>query len=145
MVARPIRHDLDKFCSQQWLKCEIAQYSNLNQYLRYNTSRSFPRSRLITGFVTRLTRRVSLMEQELLTLLEHMNSPPVFRGVRDTRFLVSYVCFVDRCLSFCLFPFGHCVVCSSSIYGIFKFSLHIKKKLNINSKIKYGYWEFVMH
>ena len=29
----------------------------------------------------------------------------------------SYVCFVDRCLSFCTFPFGHCVVCSSSIYG----------------------------
>jgi len=27
-----------------------------------------------------------------------------------------YVCFVDRCLSFCTFPFGHCVVCSSSIY-----------------------------
>jgi hypothetical protein len=28
-----------------------------------------------------------------------------------------YVCFVDRCLSFCTFSFGHCVVCSSSIYG----------------------------
>jgi hypothetical protein len=26
------------------------------------------------------------------------------------------VCFVDRCLSFCTFSFGHCVVCSS-IYG----------------------------
>jgi hypothetical protein len=24
--------------------------------------------------------------------------------------------FVDRCLSFCTFSFGHCVVCSSSIY-----------------------------
>jgi hypothetical protein len=30
-------------------------------------SRSFPRSWLITGFVTRLIRRVSLVEQELLT------------------------------------------------------------------------------
>jgi hypothetical protein len=28
-------------------------------------------------FVTRLTRRVSLVEQELLTLPEHMSSPPV--------------------------------------------------------------------
>jgi hypothetical protein len=27
------------------------------------------------------------------------------------------VCFVDRCLSFCTFSFGHCVVCPSSIYG----------------------------
>ena len=38
-------------------------------------------------------------------------------GVRVTRSLVLYVCFVDRCLSFCTFSFGHCVVCSSSIYG----------------------------
>jgi hypothetical protein len=29
-----------------------------------NTSRSFPYSRLITGFVTRLKRRVPLVEQE---------------------------------------------------------------------------------
>ena len=31
--------------------------------------------------------------------------------------LVLYVCFVHRCLSFCTFSFGHCFVCSSSIYG----------------------------
>jgi hypothetical protein len=30
--------------------------------------------------------------------------------------LVWCVCFVDRCLSFYTFSFGHCVVCSSSIY-----------------------------
>jgi hypothetical protein len=82
-----------------------------------STSRSFPRSWLITGFVTRLTRRMSLVEKELLTLLEHMSSPSVFSGVRVTRSLVLYVCFVDRCLFFCSFSFGHCVVCSSSIYG----------------------------
>ena len=27
------------------------------------------------------------------------------------------VCSVDRCLSFCHFSFGHCVICPSSIYG----------------------------
>jgi len=81
-----------------------------------NTSRSFPHSRLITGFVTRLTRRVPLVEQELLTLPEHLSSHPLFSGVRVTRSLVLYVCFVDRCLSFCIFSFGHWVVCSSSIY-----------------------------
>jgi hypothetical protein len=81
-----------------------------------STSRSFPRSGLITGFVTRLTRRVSLVEQELPTLPGHLNSPPVFSGIRVTRSLVLYVCFVDRCLSFCAFSFGHCVVCSFSIY-----------------------------
>ena len=67
--------------------------------------------------VTRLTRRVPLVEHELLTLPEHLSSPPVFSGVRVTRSLVLYVCFVDRCLSFCTFSFGHCVVCSSSING----------------------------
>ena len=34
-----------------------------------------------------------------------------------TRSLVLCLCFVDRCLSFCTFPFGHYVLCSSSIYG----------------------------
>jgi hypothetical protein len=82
-----------------------------------NTSRSFPCSWLITESVTGLTRWASLVEQELLTLQEHPSSPPVFIGVCVTRSLVLCVCFVDRCLSFCTFSFGHCVVCSSSIYG----------------------------
>ena len=37
-------------------------------------------------------------------------------GVCVTRSLVLCVCFIDHCLSFCTFSFGHCVVCSSSIY-----------------------------
>ena len=57
-----------------------------------------------------LIRRVPLVEQEVLTHPEHMSSLPVFSGVRATRSLVLYVCFVDRCLSFCPFSFGHCVV-----------------------------------
>ena len=42
------------------------------------TIRSFPHSWLITGFVTRVTRWVSYMEQELFTLSEHLSSPPGF-------------------------------------------------------------------
>jgi hypothetical protein len=34
-----------------------------------------------------------------------------------SRSLVLCVYFVDRCLSVCTVSFGHCVVCSSSIYG----------------------------
>jgi hypothetical protein len=60
---------------------------------------------------------MSLVEQELFTLPVHLSSSPVFSGVRVTQSLVLYVCFVDRCLSFCTFSFGHCVVCSSLIYG----------------------------
>jgi hypothetical protein len=47
-------------------------------------------------YVHVLTRRVSLVEQILLTLPDHLSSPPVFSGVRVTRSLVLYVCFVVR-------------------------------------------------
>ena len=40
-------------------------------------------------------------------------------GLRLTRSLVLCVCFVDRCLSFCHFSFGHCVFCPS----IYRFQL----------------------
>ena len=45
------------------------------------------------------------MEQELPTLPEQSSSPPPpgFSGVRVTRSLVLYVCFLDRCLSFCTY------------------------------------------
>jgi hypothetical protein len=62
---------------------------------------------LITGCVTILTRRVSLMEQELFTFPEHLSPPSVFSMVSVTRSLVLCVCFVDHCLSFCTFSFGH--------------------------------------
>jgi hypothetical protein len=97
--------------------------------------RSFSHSRLITGFVTRLTRRVPLVEQELPTLLEHLSSPPVFSGVRVTWSLLLFVCFVDRFLSFCTFSFGHCVVCPSSIYGFWLLLWYLQTLL-IKSYIK---------
>jgi hypothetical protein len=71
---------------------------------------------LSLGFVTRLTRRLSLVEQELPTLPEHLSSPPVFSRVRVTQSLIVYACCVDQCLSFCTFSVGLYVVCSSSIY-----------------------------
>ena len=65
-----------------------------------NTFRSFPHSWHITGSATKLSRRVSLVEQELLSLTEHMSSPPDFSGDRVIRCLVLCVCFVDLCLFF---------------------------------------------
>ena len=96
----------------------------------------FPHAWLITGFVTRLTRQVSLVEQELLTLPQHLSSPPVFSGVRVTRSLVLYVCFVDRCLSFCTFSFCHCVVCSSSIYGFWLPLWHSQTLLKVYIRVR---------
>ena len=57
-----------------------------------NISRSFPHSWHITGFVSRLTRRVPLVEQELLTLPVHLSSPPIFSGIRVTRSFVYVFC-----------------------------------------------------
>ena len=62
-----------------------------------------------------------LVEQELLTLPEHLSSLPVFSWVRVTRSLVLYVCFVDRFLSFffwslcCLFFFDIRILITSLI------------------------------
>ena len=42
-----------------------------------DTSMSFPHSRLITEFVTILTRRMPLVEQKLLTIPVHLSSPSV--------------------------------------------------------------------
>ena len=42
-------------------------------------------------FVTRVTRRVPLVEQELIPLPEHLSSPPFFSGVRASRSLVFCV------------------------------------------------------
>ena len=65
--------------------------------------------------------------------MEHMSSPPVFSGVRVNRSLVLYVCFVDRCLSFCTFSLV--IVLSVLLrytdsdcpFGIFKLFLHALK------------------
>ena len=65
------------------------------------------------------------MEQDCLPFRSTLVYP-VFCGIRVTWSLVLYACFVDRCLFLCTFSFGHCVVCSFSIYdsdysfGIFK-------------------------
>jgi hypothetical protein len=47
---------------------------------------------------------------------EQQSLPQVFSESRLTRSLIFCGMFGDRCLSFCLFSFGHCVVCPS-IYG----------------------------
>jgi hypothetical protein len=74
---------------------------------------------IFTGFETRLTRRVPLVEQELLTL-------PVFSGVRVTRFLVFYIIYswdINVC--------GDCSLIKSQIEKPCKiFILHRVLKLN---------------
>ena len=52
-----------------------------------STSWSIPHSRLVTGFVTRVTRRIPLVEQNLLTIPEYLCSPLVYSGFRVARSL----------------------------------------------------------
>jgi len=66
------------------------------------TIRSFPHSWMITGFVTRVTRRV---EKELLTLPKHPSSPSDFSEVRVARFLVFCVVFCRSLFVFLSFIF----------------------------------------
>jgi hypothetical protein len=64
---------------------------------------------------------------------------PVFSRVCVSRSFVLCVCFVDRCLSFCPFSFGHCVVCSFSIYWFWDDLL--VTTCSIHDKVSYlGNW-----
>ena len=65
-------------------------------------------------------RRVSLEEQELLTLPEHMNSSPIFTGVRVSQSLAF-------CVEFCICTFFFVIALSPLLstasdypFGIFK-------------------------
>ena len=74
--------------------------------------------------LTRLTRQVPLVEQELPTLPDHLSSFPVFSGVYVARSLVLCVGFVDSCF----FPFVLLAIVLSVLryadsdypFGIFK-------------------------
>ena len=79
---------------------------------------------------------MSLVEQDLPTLPEHPSSHPVFSQVRVTLHIALFVCFVDRCLSFCGFYFDHCVVCSS-IYGFWLPLWYLQTLLKWMKKINF--------
>ena len=63
-----------------------------------------------------ITQWIPLVEQELLTLLEYICSPPFFCSLHIAPSLVYVQCFVDDSLYFCPCSFGHCIVGPSSNY-----------------------------
>ena len=108
---------------------------------RFNTARCFACPSLGPDIVTSYV--VSLVEQKLLTLQEHLRSSPVFSGIRVTRslILIVCVCFVDRCLSLCTFSFGLCVVCFFSIYGFWLPLWYLQTLLNLRDISSFcWYW-----
>ena len=95
-----------------------------------NTFWSFPHSWLITGFLTRETRRVPLVEQEVLTLPEHLSSHLIFSGVRGTRSLAL-------CVMFCrLFFFFWPLCCLSFFYLLILISPLVSSNSSYKHKTK---------
>ena len=77
-----------------------------------NTFRSFPHAWLITDLLTRLTRRVAVVEQELLTIPEDMSSSPGFWRC-SCKFIFSFMCMFCRSLFFILYFFFSLLCCMS--------------------------------
>ena len=97
-------HHCESLLSQPWVGRLLWNTCVTNDHgyvpLVVNTSPSYSNSWLITRFVTRVTRRKPLVQQELFTLPEHLCSPSVLSGVRFARSLVLRVFFGDRCFTF---------------------------------------------
>ena len=75
----------------------------------------FPSTKIRTFCSATIGIRIFFFRKKTIPPPWKLNGPSL-NGVCVTRSLVLYVCFVNRCLSFCTFSFDHCVVCSS-IYG----------------------------
>jgi len=91
-----------------------------NTLYMWDASINFP---LKNGIVSNVRRRVPLVEQELLTLTEHISSHPVFSRVRVVQSLVYYTEFCRLLFSFCPFSFGHCFVCVFFFFFDFRLSI----------------------
>jgi hypothetical protein len=82
------------------LKSSLRKIYGCHHYFVNSYKISFPCSCLITGLITRVTRRVSLMKREVLSLQENSSSSPEFCWVYFAQSFVSCICFVDNCLFF---------------------------------------------
>ena len=103
-----------------------------------NTSRTFPQSWLINGFVTRFIRRVSLVEQELLTFSDHLSTHPIFLW-GSCYPIFSFMCVLCRSLFVAFVHFLLAMLLSALLrftdsdylFGIFKLFLQ-KYHINMN-------------
>ena len=109
-----------------WRKNELLGANHRS--LAHFTKKSRIRDRMVGGPISTYLiihkRRVPYLEQELLVLQDHLSSPPVFSAVRVPLSLACSLCnvlYIVVC-PFIWLCFGHCIVCSSSIYG---FWLHL--------------------
>jgi hypothetical protein len=95
------------FCKRPGKPLRYISVTNDHGYVLFVVfiNRSFPLSWLITEFVLRVTQTA--------THPEHMNSLPFLVGFLLS--IYSFLCSVLK-ITFYLFPFGHGIFCSSSVY-----------------------------
>ena len=100
-------------------RCEISvSHTTTCVPLVVSTSWSFPHSRLVTGFVIRVSRRMPLVEQKLPTIPEYLCLPLVHSGFRVARSLFFWELFC-RSLFILFFVIMLSVLCLTG-FGIFK-------------------------
>jgi len=75
------------------------------------------------------------VEQELLTLPEHLSSPDVFSGVRVTRSLVLYLCFCQSLFALLYFFFW-------PLCCLFFFDIRIMIAPLVSSNFSFEVWRF---
>jgi len=102
-----------------WGSCLIYVYLYICIYFIPLVSKAISMSDDV-GFVKTLTRRVTVMEQELLTLPEHLS---FYLGLHCSMSMCMW-CIVIRCLSFFVWPL-HCFallrfVAYANSFGIFR-------------------------
>ena len=92
------------------MQTQLIVFMSLEIYIRVYNNFSI----IMPTKFSRITRRLSLVEQELLNLPEHKSSPPSFSGIRVAQSLCFRVVFC-RWLFVLLSPFsyGHCIFCPS--------------------------------
>jgi hypothetical protein len=121
----------------QWLLVVTLKSPLREFYNRHHDGHKWPRvccvcynhntpAWLTTGLVARVSRRVTLMEHEPLTLPEYLSSPPGFSGVRVAGSIVFCECF---CIFVCPLSFWSLYflsfMASDYLFGVFKhFSFH---------------------
>ena len=114
-------------CMFRWFLSSVFRRSCGLRKVWYDTNECLAATLDGQLFVTRVTRRVLLMEQALLAHPKHTIWPSVFSWVRVARSLVFMCCFVDRWMPFFSLP----------LYYLFFFDLHVLVIPIVSSNLSY--------
>ena len=102
---------------------------------------SFPISWLISSFVTRVSRQVLLVKQELVTFPEHLSSSPVFCGVVVVHSLVFWVVFCRSLFS----PVNTIFMTYMYIHLLYMYNLNCMELPILLDMLKYYTSHFYLH